>query len=61
MIVIPVQRKIIQISSCGVMNNMVTQSNFVIIALCNDGTVWQNRDTSGMWEHLESIPQVKVI
>jgi len=55
------KRKIIQISSCGVVNNMGTQSNFVIIALCSDGTVWQNRDTSGMWEHLESIPQCKVI
>lgn len=55
------KRKIIQITSCGVVNNIGTQSNFIIIALCNDGTVWQNRDTSGSWEHLESIPQLKVI
>lgn len=50
-------RKIIQISSCSVENTMGTQSNLIVFALCDDGTVWGSRDGEYSWAALPSIPQ----
>lgn len=50
-------RKIIQISTCGVENTMGTQCNYITIALCDDGTVWLNRNVDNHWESLPEIPQ----
>lgn len=50
-------RKIIQISSMGVENVYETQCDYVIIALCNDGTVWEIRNTSSEWIQLPSLPE----
>lgn len=52
-------RKIIQISCSGVDNVSSTQCSFIIIALCNDGTVWQrdNNTDDPHWCKLEDIPQ----
>lgn len=53
------ERKIIQIAVMGVQNNNQTQSNYVTIALCDDGTVWaiRNSDCIEEWVLFPSIPQ----
>lgn len=53
-------RKIIQISNCGVANNQSTQCNYVTVALCDDGTVWENRDSDGHWREYAQIPQYEI-
>ena len=47
------KRKIIQISICGVDNNMSTQCNFITTALCDDGKVFQIRDGDNDWYELD--------
>ena len=53
------KRKIIQVSCSGVDNVSSTQCSFIVIALCNDGTVWQmdNNTNSPFWFKLPDIPQ----
>lgn len=50
-------RKIIQISVTGVENVQETQCNFVMTALCNDGTIWNRFGHQSNWVKVESIPQ----
>lgn len=50
-------RKIIQISVTGVENVQETQCNFVMTALCNDGTIWNRFGHQSNWLKVESIPQ----
>ena len=50
------ERKIIQITSCGVNNTSTMQCGFVLTALCSDGTVWISRDCN-CWEYFNKIPQ----
>jgi len=42
-------RKIIQISTAGVQNTNVTQCNHIVTVLCDDGTIWEMKDTVGGW------------
>ena len=53
------ERKIIQICCSGVENTSSTQCSFIVVALCDDGTVWQNEDNTAdrHWCKLEDIPQ----
>lgn len=50
-------RRIIQISSFGIDNNIATQCNLILHALCIDGSVWQFDDGRKEWETLPPIPQ----
>jgi len=54
-------RKIIQIALCGHNETMMTQSEFTLFALCDDGEVFfitnrELRDMAG-WSVAPSIPQ----
>lgn len=49
-------RKIIQISTSGVENTMSTQCNYVVHALCDDGTLWIRTNNHG-WELQPDVPQ----
>lgn len=58
-------RKIIQISNAAVIGDEVQFGNNVsIIALCDDGTVWEYlwpvNNGSGEWQKLPEIPQGKI-
>ena len=54
-------RKIIQISNAQVENTYHTQSEFVTIALCDDGSVWKLfNNVNAVWERLPDIPQDKI-
>lgn len=50
-------RKIIQICVTGVENVQETQCNFVMTALCNDGTIWNRFGHQSNWLKVEPIPQ----
>lgn len=51
-------RKIIQISTSGVENNFGTQCNYIVSALCDDGSVWVGSDNPyNAWVKLPDIPQ----
>jgi hypothetical protein len=52
-------RKIVQITATGVENTMGTQCDFMLVALCDDGTVWIKRGWSGdeIWYREPDIPQ----
>lgn len=51
-------RKIIQIQSTGVVENSQTQCEMIVIALCDDGTLWKttNRNMED-WVQLWNVPQ----
>ena len=49
-------RKIIQISSCGVENSVITQCNAFLFALCDDGTLWEQRNTFSTWQQVSPVP-----
>lgn len=53
-------RKIIQIVATGHDNNVSTQSEFTIIALCEDGCLWAIDDIDarrdGKWRPIQGIP-----
>ena len=57
------KRKIIQISCSGVDNVSSTQCSFIIIALCDDNTIWEldNNTSPRMpkWIKLPDIPEVR--
>jgi len=39
-----------QISISWVDNNHTTQCNYIIIALCSDGTLWEKKEGRETWE-----------
>ena len=49
-------RKIIQIQAFPVPNHSGTQCNYMTVALCDDGTVWESADTRPEWRPYGSIP-----
>lgn len=61
----PHNRKIIQISCCQIENTMSTQCQMMIMALCDDGTLWST-DNCRMyegcelqpWHQIRPIPQI---
>lgn len=53
-------RKIIQICTSGVENTQTTQSDFILTALCNDGTIWNRFGHQSNWLRIEDIPQDKL-
>jgi len=54
-------RKIIQVSCSGVDNVSSTQCTFIVIALCDDNTVWQldNNTSKPTWIKLPDMRQDK--
>lgn len=50
-------RKIIQICTSGVENTQSTQADFILTALCNDGTIWNRFGHQSNWLRVEDIPQ----
>lgn len=50
-------RKIIQICVAGCENTQNTQTDFIMTALCNDGTVWNRFGHQSNWLRIEDIPQ----
>ena len=52
-------RKILQIAAMGVENNHGTQCNAIVLALCDDGTLWEIRDNTSQpaWCQYPQIPQ----
>ena len=51
------ERKAIQISTTNVENTQSTQCNFIVVALCNDNSVWVLRNTDDKWFELPKIPE----
>lgn len=51
----PVARRIVQMSANGVDNNIHTQCNVIIHALCDDGSLWELRDTQQRWVQVDPI------
>lgn len=50
-------RKVIVLSVVGVANNATTQCNYIRIALCDDGTMWESDDRHSDWAPIKPIPQ----
>lgn len=50
-------RKIIQICTTGCDNTQQTQADFILTALCNDGTIWNKFGHQSNWLKVEDIPQ----
>lgn len=50
-------RKIIQICVAAVENTQNTQAEFVLTALCNDGTIWNKFGHQSNWLRVEDVPQ----
>lgn len=50
-------RKIIQICTTGCDNTQQTQTDFILTALCNDGTIWNRFGHQSNWLRVEDIPQ----
>jgi len=51
-------RKIIQISCSGVDNVSSTQCSFIVVALCDDGSVWQLDNNTDNMKWIE-LPKIK--
>lgn len=51
------KRKVIQITSAGVMPSNETQCSQILHALCDDGSVWYLRFKHEDWKRLPDIPQ----
>ena len=53
-----IKRRIVQISTTRVDEKLTTQCDYIIVALCDDGTIWEigNRDFS-KWTRIPNIPQ----
>lgn len=47
----------IQIAAFGVKRTERTQTNYVVVALCDDGTIWEYGDERGAWQKYDPIPQ----
>jgi hypothetical protein len=52
-------RKVVQLSVTGVANTVSTQCNWVCVALCEDGSMWVNRQCDDEWGVLPPIPARK--
>ena len=55
-------RKIVQVSVSRVENSMLCQFNYIIVAICSDGTCWKItdsdlRDENPEWDKLPAIPE----
>ena len=46
-------RRVIQIATAGVRNTCSTQCDWVLYALCDDGSVWEMPSTQG-WTHIDT-------
>jgi hypothetical protein len=55
-----IKRRIVSLSATGVTPNCTTQCNYVVVAVCDDGTAWQMTDASRYWTQLPEIPPRKV-
>ena len=53
----PPCRRVVYLHVASVANNSSTQCNYVRVALCNDGTMWESDDTHPEWILLKPIPQ----
>jgi len=54
----PKDRQIVAISVAGVENTAGTQCNYVTVVLCNDGSVFEMRNTGQLtWYEYPPIPQ----
>lgn len=53
------KRRIVQISTAGVDNTASTQCNWIITALCDDGSVWVCTNNHG-WQQWDDIPQTTI-
>lgn len=53
----PPGRRVISVSVTGVGNNSATQCNYVRLALCDDGSMWESDDTHPEWQPVRPIPQ----
>jgi len=51
------KRKPIQITSTQCNNTPSTQAEYITIALCNDGTIWELRNNATEWIQLPEIPK----
>jgi len=51
------KRKTIQIAIAGVENTASTQCNYITVALCDDGTIWEMANRRNEWQQLPEIPQ----
>jgi hypothetical protein len=54
-----IKRRIVSVSATGVTANCTTQCNYLIVAVCDDGTAWQMTDTQRYWTPLPEIPPRK--
>jgi len=54
-------RRIVQIAACGVDNVSSTQCVYMVLALCDDGTLWEQRNTSSAWQCLSPIPDAPIL
>lgn len=50
-------RKIIQVSAMGCEATSQTQTNAIIVALCDDGSVWVSDCPFKQWNRLPFVPQ----
>jgi len=50
-------RKPVQVAVTRMDNSYMTQCNYIIVTLCDDGTVWEMADTRPEWRQLPEIPQ----
>ena len=54
-------RRIVQIAACGVDNVSSTQCAYITTALCDDGTLWEQRNTSSDWRCFSPIPDAPIL
>lgn len=57
---VPGARKVVQITATGVVENAMTQCEFVIHALCDDGTMWWRDNRGSGWVCIDDVPQDEV-
>lgn len=50
-------RKIVQITSCGVVNHYSTQCDMLLHALCDDGSLWVVSNAGEGWQRVAEIPK----
>lgn len=49
-------RRVIQITATGVVENASTQCEFVLHALCDDGSIWWRDNRGSGWVRVSDIP-----
>ncbi len=50
------KRKVAQISTTSVKNTYETQCDFIITALCSDGSMWIRYGNKPEWNRIEAVP-----